>query len=200
LSTLYLQDVRGFSALHAGLLTLPLAFSSAVCPPLAGRITATRGPRIPLVVAGVAAAIGAGLLLDLHADTTVWLLGTAYFIVGIGSGMANAPITNTAVSGMPRSQAGMAAAVASTSRQVGATLGVAVIGSILPTTVGAGIGSHVFISDAHIAALVLASCGLVLIAVGIISTSAVAAHSSARALGSPQASAQHLSHAGNVRL
>ena len=45
--------------------------------------------------------------------------------------MVNAPITNTAVSGMPRAQAGVAAAVASTSRQIGQTLGVAVIGAVL---------------------------------------------------------------------
>ncbi|ARZ70245.1 MFS transporter [Streptomyces albireticuli] len=54
---------------------------------------------------------------------------TAYVLFGIGFGLVNAPITNTAVSGMPRSRAGVAAAVASTSRQVGSSLGVAVIGA-----------------------------------------------------------------------
>ena len=55
----------------------------------------------------------------------------SYTVFSAGFGLVNAPITNTAVSGMPREQAGVAAAVASTSRQVGATLGVAVIGSVL---------------------------------------------------------------------
>ena len=59
------------------------------------------------------------------------LLFTGYVLFGIGFGMVNAPITNTAVSGMPRAQAGVAAAVASTSRQIGQTLGVAVIGAVL---------------------------------------------------------------------
>ena len=54
----------------------------------------------------------------------------AYFLFGIGFGMVNPPITNTAVMGMPEAQAGVAAAVASTSRQVGQTLGVAVAGAI----------------------------------------------------------------------
>jgi MFS family permease len=54
-----------------------------------------------------------------------------YVIFGIGFGMVNAPITNTAVSGMPKAQAGLAAAVASTSRQIGASLGVALAGTIL---------------------------------------------------------------------
>ena len=51
-------------------------------------------------------------------------------IFGIGFGMINPPITNTAVLGMPPAQAGVAAAVASTSRQLGQTLGVAVVGAI----------------------------------------------------------------------
>ena len=59
----------------------------------------------------------------------VALLFAAYVLFGIGFGLVNAPITNTAVSGMPRAQAGVAAAVASTSRQVGPSLGVAVIGA-----------------------------------------------------------------------
>ena len=54
----------------------------------------------------------------------------AYTVFGIGFGLVNPPITNTAVSGMPAAQAGVAAAVASTSRQVGLTLGVALAGAI----------------------------------------------------------------------
>ena len=59
------------------------------------------------------------MLTQLTATTSApWLIIT-YVVFGIGFGVVNAPITNTAVSGMPRSQAGVAAAVASTSRQVG---------------------------------------------------------------------------------
>ena len=57
-----------------------------------------------------------------------WLIAT-YTVFGIGFGFVNAPITNTAVSGMPRAQAGVAAAIATTSRQFGQTLGVAVVGA-----------------------------------------------------------------------
>ena len=55
----------------------------------------------------------------------------SYLLFGLGFGLVNAPITNTAMAGMPRAQAGVAAAVASTSRQVGSSLGVAVIGSVV---------------------------------------------------------------------
>ena len=50
LNTLYLQDVRGYSALHAGLYLLPTAAMIVVCAPLSGRILASRGPRLPLAV------------------------------------------------------------------------------------------------------------------------------------------------------
>jgi sugar phosphate permease len=64
------------------------------------------------------------------------VLLVAYGLFGVGSGMLNPPITNTAVSGMPRAQAGVAAAVASTSRQVGQSLGVAVTGTVLAAVAG----------------------------------------------------------------
>ena len=64
-----------------------------------------------------------------------WLLA-AYVVFGLGFGFVNAPITNAAVSGMPRAQAGVAAAIATTSRQVGQTLGVAVVGAIVTSRAG----------------------------------------------------------------
>ena len=77
------------------------------------------------------------MLTGLTAHTPVgWLLGS-YVIFGIGFGLVNAPITNTAVSGMPVTQAGVAAAIASTSRQVGQSLGVAVVGSAVISVLGA---------------------------------------------------------------
>jgi len=130
LNTLYLQETRGFSALHAGLLTLPMAAVTAVCAPLSGRLVAARGPRLPLLVAGAGIAAAGVVLTGLAPDTPIPVLVLAYAVFGAGFGMLNAPITNSAVAGMPREQAGLAAAVASTSRQVGISLGVAVIGTV----------------------------------------------------------------------
>ncbi|HET6508328.1 MAG TPA: MFS transporter [Baekduia sp.] len=131
MNTLYLQDVRGYSPVHAGLLTLPMAAMTAIGGPLSGRVVGSFGTRWPLVAGGVGIAISA-LMLTVLAPTTslVWVLA-AYVVFGIGFGVINPPITNTAVSGMPPAQAGVAAAVASTSRQVGQSLGVAVVGATL---------------------------------------------------------------------
>ena len=131
LNTLYLQDVRGLSPLHAGLDTLPMAAMTMLFPPLSGRIVGRRGGRIPLVIAGVALSASCLMLVRLSATTPFSWFFAAYVVFGIGFGFVNAPITNTAVSGMPRAQAGVAAAIASTSRQVGQTLGVAVVGSLV---------------------------------------------------------------------
>ena len=130
LNTLYLQNVRGLSALDAGLYTLPMAGAMLVTAPLSGRIVASRGTRLPLVVGSVSLIASALLLTSLSPTTPTAVLLVSYLLFGIGSGMVNPPITNTAVTGMPPSQAGVAAAVASTSRQVGATLGVAVLGAL----------------------------------------------------------------------
>ena len=131
LITLYLQDVRGYRPLEAGLFLVPMALVMAVSAPLAGRVIARRGPRGPLILAGAATTAGGVLLAFLTATSPAWYVLAACVVLGVGMGWVNAPITNNAVSGMPRSQAGVAAGIASTSRQVGTSLGVAITGSVL---------------------------------------------------------------------
>jgi EmrB/QacA subfamily drug resistance transporter len=169
LNTLYLQDVRGYSALHAGLYTLPMAAMTVVFAPLSGRIVGARGPRLPLLVAGVAITISGLMLTRLTSVTPMSWLITAYVIFGLGFGLVNAPITNTAVSGMPRTQAGVAAAVASTSRQVGMSLGVAVVGSVV-LSVLAGMFRLGFAEASHVGWLIIAGCGVAVFTVGAITT------------------------------
>jgi EmrB/QacA subfamily drug resistance transporter len=130
LNTLYLQDVRGLSPLRAGLCMLPMAAMVLLFAPLSGRLVGSRGPRPPLLAAGVALMAAVAMLTQLQADSSIAYVLLAYTVFGAGFGLVNPPITNTAVSGMPAAQAGVAAAVASTSRQVGLTLGVALAGAI----------------------------------------------------------------------
>jgi EmrB/QacA subfamily drug resistance transporter len=137
LNTLYLQDVRGLSPVHAGLYTLPMAAMTVFAAPLSGRIVGRHGPRLPLMIAGICFATGCAVLTRLDAQMPIPELLGAYVVFGLGFGFVNAPITNAAVSGMPRAQAGVAAAIATTSRQVGQTLGVAMVGAL------AAAGTHV---------------------------------------------------------
>jgi hypothetical protein len=101
------------------------------------------------------------LLTGIGPNTDAAQLIVAYVVFGIGLGFVNAPVTNAAVSGMPREQAGVAAAIATTSRQVGQTLGVAVVGATAA------------------AWWVLVGCGAVVLALGIVATSARAQRSAA---------------------
>ncbi|MGY1580394.1 DHA2 family efflux MFS transporter permease subunit [Streptomyces sp. MN13] len=170
LSTLYLQNVRGLDALHAGLWMLPMAVPTFLCAPLSGRLVGSRGPRLPLLIAGVAMTASAVLFAAFAAETSNTGLFLGYLLFGVGFGFVNAPITNTAVSGMPRAQAGVAAAIASTSRQLGQTLGVAVVGAVLAAGVGASAYRDAFVTAAVPGWWILAGCGLVVLLLGALTT------------------------------
>jgi EmrB/QacA subfamily drug resistance transporter len=170
LNTLYLQDVRGLSPFHAGLYMLPMAAMTLIFAPLSGRVVGRRGARPSLVLAGAALIAGALMLTRLSAGTSVLYLLGAYFVFGLGSGLVNPPITNTAVSGMPPSQAGVAAGVASTSRQVGMTLGVAVIGAIAGGSAGEALGRS-FAAATHPGWWVIAVLGVGVVILGVVTTS-----------------------------
>ncbi|MFR0352474.1 MFS transporter [Streptomyces sediminimaris] len=170
LSTLYLQNVRGLSALHAGLWMLPMAVPMFLCAPVSGRLVGSRGPRLPLVIAGIAMTASAVLFAAFDAETSDVTLLAGYVVFGIGFGFVNAPITNTAVSGMPRAQAGVAAAVASTSRQLGQTLGVAVVGALLASGVGSSSYERAFVPASVPGWWVLVVCGAAVLVLGAVSS------------------------------
>ncbi|MEU6661100.1 MFS transporter [Streptomyces sp. NPDC046821] len=170
LSTLYLQNVRGLRALDAGLWMLPMAAMTLLCAPLSGRIVGSRGPRISLLVAGVTMTASGVLFAALDAETSNTTLLIGYILFGLGFGFVNAPITNTAVSGMPRAQAGVAAAVASTSRQIGGTLGVAVIGAVLASGVSTSSYATTFVGASRPAWWIIVGCGVAVLLVGILTS------------------------------
>jgi EmrB/QacA subfamily drug resistance transporter len=169
LNTLYLQEVRGLSPLRAGLCTLPMALMALIFPPISGRIVGTRGARIPLLIAGIGLTLSALGLSTIGPTTSFTWLFACYVVFGIGFGFVNAPITNTAVSGMPRAQAGVAAAIASTSRQIGSTLGVAVVGALLATALGEAGSLHATTSS-RAGWYVLTGCGVVVLVIGQVVT------------------------------
>jgi MFS family permease len=179
LNTLYLQDVRGLSPVHAGLATLPTAVMTMVASTLSGRIVGRRGPRLPLLISGVCFVSACALLVGID-PATPWaqLLG-AYVLFGLGFGFVNAPITNAAVSGMPRAQAGVASAIATTSRQFGQTLGVAVVGAIVTSRVGESVHDNLSTASSP-AWWTLTACGGVVLLLGLMATSGKAKASARR--------------------
>jgi EmrB/QacA subfamily drug resistance transporter len=170
LNTLYLQDVRGLSALHAGLDTMPMAAVTVLMSPISGRLVGRVGARPSLVLAGTGLGLGGFLLTTMSATTSFTHLFVAYVVFGCGFGVVNAPITVAAVSGMPASQAGVASAVASTSRQVGQTLGVAIVGAIVVAGLAGGRLGQGLATASHGGWWLITGCGVLILALGILTT------------------------------
>jgi EmrB/QacA subfamily drug resistance transporter len=178
-TTQYLQNVRGMSALTAGLSLLPVGVLTVVLSPLTGRLIGTRGPRLPLVIAGAALALGGGASLWLRPATPLPAVLAIYLLFGIFLGTINPPITNTAVSGMPRSMAGVAASLASAGRQTGTTLGVAISGTIVGSALARG-GTAFTGAERGVWWLVL-GLGVGIVVLGLLSTGRWALETAGRA-------------------
>jgi EmrB/QacA subfamily drug resistance transporter len=179
LNALYLEQVRGFSAFHTGLFTLPLAIAMIVCAPWSGRLVGSFGTRPSLVAAGIAFLVSTLMLTGLTQQTSPsWLLA-AYALFGVGLGMVNPAITDSAVAGMPLSQAGVAAAIASTSRQVGAAIGVAVSGTVVAVSNAHGTD---FTTATHAIWWVMTACGAAVFILGFAANTSWARASTGRVM------------------
>jgi EmrB/QacA subfamily drug resistance transporter len=175
-TTQYLQDVRGLPALYAGLCLLPVGALVVALSPRVGRWVGTRGPRLPLVVSGAALAAGGAASVWLGPATPLPLVLAVYLLFGLFLSSVNPPITNTAVSGMPRSMTGVAASLASAGRQTGTTLGVAIAG----TTVGSA-GGAAFTAAARGVWWLALALGLGIVVLALVSTGRHAATTATRA-------------------
>jgi EmrB/QacA subfamily drug resistance transporter len=167
-TTQYLQDVRGLSAFAAGLCVLPVGVLVVLLSPRTGRLVGARGPRLPLLVAGAALALGGGASNWLGPATPLAAVLGIYLLFGVFLAAVNPPITNSAVAGMPRSMAGVAASLASTGRQTGTTLGVAIAGTVVGSSLSHG--GAAFTSAAHSLWWLVFGLGLGIAALALVST------------------------------
>jgi EmrB/QacA subfamily drug resistance transporter len=176
LTTLYLQRVRGLTPLAAGAVLAPMAVMTVITSPMSGRILGRNGPRIPLAIAGAGILVGCLSLTGIGAQTSVALLVLATVVFGIGFGFVNAPVTEAAVSGMPRAQAGVASAIATTSRMLGQSIGVALAGAIL----GSPHSAAGLLAANRPAWWTLAGFGVAVLLLSVIATTRQAAESARR--------------------
>ena len=169
LSTIYLQDVRAMSALDAGLHLLPAAAAIAVCPVLAAWLAGRTGPRVPLMLGGLALTLSMVAMSRLTRSTADGYLIVTAAVFGFGMAMIDGQISSAAVCAMPPGQSGLASGIASTGRQIGQALGVAVGGSLLNESMHGPLRVSYLLASRP-AWAVLGGCGCAVILLGLVTT------------------------------
>jgi EmrB/QacA subfamily drug resistance transporter len=145
LSSFYFQLVRGYSPLQTGALFLPFAAAQLLFAPRSAALVHRWGPRAVATAGLILTIVGLGSYALFTADTSLWLVGTAIFLQGVGMAGIMPPATELIMSALPREKAGVGSAVSNTMRQVAGALGLAVLGSVLAAVyrdrIGGAVGS-----------------------------------------------------------
>jgi EmrB/QacA subfamily drug resistance transporter len=139
--SLYMQLIHGYSAFQAGLRFLPMTLAIIVTAPLAGRFAQQHGSRAPMTYGLILA--GGGLLtlgLWLEVDTSYWLMLPVFVAMGHGMGSVMAPMTAAVMNSVGPQRAGLGSAMTNTSREVGGVFGIALLGTVLTTTLKDSLG------------------------------------------------------------
>jgi len=176
--SIYLQGWRGYSAVHAGLLLLPVGVAVLVFSPVSGRLVGWVGTRPSLVTSGLMIAAMSTMLALLTPTTPLWVLVVIFMAFGITFGMVIVPINYAAVNGMPQDRAGAAAGITSTSKQVGISVGVAFSGVLAGGALSPPVGD--FTPSADPLWLFTFALGLAITVLAIVSTSPRALRSAER--------------------
>jgi EmrB/QacA subfamily drug resistance transporter len=153
--TIYLQTALGYSPLAAGLATLPVTLFMIGLASRLGRLSVRTGPRLPMTIGILLTGAGLGLLAFLKpGDSYVAHVLPGIVVFGFGLALTVPPLTNTAISSVPDSQAGIASGVNDLAARVAALLGVAVIGLVFAEVFRSWLDTA-HISLAHDAATVI---------------------------------------------
>ena len=144
LTPLYLQSVRGDSALLAGVELLPMSVAFVVVSQLSGKIANAFGPRLPMTLGMAMMGTGLFMLALIPLNDSLVLVEAALLVIGCGLGLNTGPVNAVAVANVPAARSGTASGLVNTARMVGATLGVAVLGAVFAMFAsGTGDGSHI---------------------------------------------------------
>jgi predicted MFS family arabinose efflux permease len=135
--TTYMQAVLGYSALETGTRVLPVAFGMVMATRLSVKLVRKAGTKV--VVAGglTTVAVALSLYTGFDVDTAYAQFAVALFLMGLGMGLAMSPATEAIMGALPRAKAGVGSAMNDVVRELGGTLGVAVLGSVLTSSYGA---------------------------------------------------------------
>ena len=143
--TQYFQFVRGYGALEAGIRTVPFAVFTASTAPLAAKLAERIGTKA-VVTAGLVSMAGGFAIAATTAavDTPYSVIVVTMLFLGGGLGLVQAPATEAIMGSLPRAKAGVGSAVNDTARELGGTLGVAIVGSVFSTVYASRLGDALF--------------------------------------------------------
>jgi Na+/melibiose symporter-like transporter len=129
--TFFLQLVRDYTALQAGLLMVPFAVAQLIFAPRSAAMVRRFGPKLVCAVglSMSAASLLSWTLIDQH--TPIWVVVVVFFVQGVGMAHVMPPAMESIISTLPRERAGVGGAVGNTVRQVGGALGIAVLGAVV---------------------------------------------------------------------
>jgi DHA2 family multidrug resistance protein-like MFS transporter len=136
----YLQVLRGYSTLDAGLCFLPFAAGQLLSAPRSARMVTRFGERAVMATGLTIVLVTLILLSRIHITTPLWQLLVLFFVYGLGMGNVIAPGSTVMQNALPLARAGAGSAVQNTVRQVAGALGVAIVGTVLITRYGTGLG------------------------------------------------------------
>jgi EmrB/QacA subfamily drug resistance transporter len=139
-ASLYFQVIRSYSAFSAGLHMLPLTGMIMIVAPQAGKYAQRYGPRWPLTFGLTTAGTGLILMSRANADTPYIFIAIALTIMGVGMASTMTPMTAAIMSAVGPERAGLGSATTNTAREVGGTLGIAVLGTLLTTKLRSSMG------------------------------------------------------------
>lgn len=135
----YLQILRGYDTLIAGLCFVPFAIGQIIAAPSSAKTVLRFGYRKVMTGGLILVTLALVGLVFLQLDTPIWLLLVVFFIFGLGMGNVIAPASTVMQNVLPLARAGAGSAVQNTVRQVGGALGVAIIGTVLATQYAANL-------------------------------------------------------------
>jgi len=154
LLTLYMQDVLHYSAVQTGVAFSAFALTVVVASNLAQAVVSRVGVRPALTAGLVASAVSVAILARLPVDAHYfWDLFPAFVLGGAGMGFSFVPVTIASLSGVERSDAGVASGLVNTSRQIGGAIGLAAVSAIAAASTSSYVDAHRGVSAASAAAL-----------------------------------------------
>ncbi len=138
--TQYFQFVRGYDTLEAGVRTVPFALFTGIAAPLSAKLAGRFGTKAVVAIGLASMAVGFAWTTTLAVDSSYWLVVGQMFFMGGGLGLVNAPATEAIMGSVPPDKAGVGSAVNDTARELGGTLGVAIVGSLFASIYASRLG------------------------------------------------------------